>query len=78
MEICILKFDGKHAADEALEEVSDVLVAETPVCDQMVELFTEYSPKVVRRNVASKLQEQLGALLAQSLKQLEQRVGASA
>jgi uncharacterized membrane protein len=39
-----------------------VLIAQPEVCDQLVELFNEYEPKVIRRNVADELKQRLQAL----------------
>jgi hypothetical protein len=55
-----------------------VLIAETPICDAMVETFSNYYPKVIRRNVAAELEKQLDTIRAQSLDQLARRVGESA
>jgi hypothetical protein len=49
-----------------------VLIAEPAICDEMVETFDEYGPKVVRRNVAAELQKQLKSIRDQSLQQLGQ------
>jgi len=52
-----------------------VLIAETPICDEMTQVFASYDPQVVRRDVADKLRQRLQALRDQTLQQLEQREG---
>jgi len=54
-----------------------VLIAETPICDEMVETFSSYEPKIVRRNVATELQNQLSRIRDESLEQLARRAGES-
>jgi uncharacterized membrane protein len=52
-----------------------VLIAQTETCNQMVELFNEYSPKVVRREIKDELRKRLEALhdrLAQQFAQAEE------
>jgi uncharacterized membrane protein len=39
-----------------------VLIATTETCDAMVEMFKEFDPKVIRRDVAGELQKRLQAL----------------
>jgi hypothetical protein len=57
-----------------------VLIARPEICDAMVEMFNEYDPQVIRRDVADELQKRLHGLherLAQQFIQAE-REGAPA
>jgi uncharacterized membrane protein len=48
-----------------------VLIAQPDTCDQMVELFESYEPKVIRRDVADELRKRLDALHGRLEKQFQ-------
>jgi hypothetical protein len=49
-----------------------VLIGEPPLIDELVQAFSSYGPKVIRRDVAEELRGRLQALRDQSLQQLEE------
>jgi uncharacterized membrane protein len=51
-----------------------VLIADTKTCDQMVELFNEYDPQVIRREVADELKKRLQGLHERVAEKLRQTV----
>jgi hypothetical protein len=53
-----------------------VLIAETPICDAMVEVFSKYEPKVIRRTLTSALGHRLNKMRDESLQQLGQALPA--
>jgi uncharacterized membrane protein len=48
------------------------LVADPKICDKMVELFSSYEPKVVRRDVAEELRQRLENLHARVAQNIQQ------
>ena len=68
------------AIKEALPRDSSalVLIADTKLCDAMVETFKSYGPQVVRRNVADELQKRLQAYQDQVAQAFVQGAAAAA
>jgi hypothetical protein len=48
------------------------IIADSKICDEMVELFGSYEPKVIRRDVADELYKRLEGLHRQVVQQLAQ------
>jgi len=67
------------AIKEALPRDSSalVLVADTKLCDAMVEMFKSYEPQVVRRDVADELRKRLQAFHDQVAQEFAQAAGES-
>jgi uncharacterized membrane protein len=54
------------------------LIADSTSCDQMVEMFASYEPKVVRRDVAEQLRQRLEGLHRRVVQEIVQSTGAAA
>src|SRR5262249_13564292 len=54
------------------------IIADPQICDRMVELFSSYEPKVVRRDVADELRDRLEGLHRRIAQEIVQGAGAPA
>ena len=54
------------------------LIADTTTCDQMVEMFSSYEPKVIRRDVADELRQRLEGLHRRVAQEILQSRGGAA